>query len=132
MSREKPVRVRLLEGRRVIVRAATLDDAAGIARVHLDTWRTAERRGLEYLLTRAVATMLVAAGFDAMLVWVLATYACAKRFCEALGGQLLRDMSQIPSTGRSLSPRSGPSRISPNRSVDKSSQGDLEGARKPA
>jgi ribosomal protein S18 acetylase RimI-like enzyme len=149
----------------MIVRPAALTDAPGIARVHIDTWRTAyhglipedllaglsyerrlerwtailsqpadgrssnfvaeadgrivgfasggperdgdpvytgelyaiyvlkeyERRGLGRSLTRAVAGSLAAAGFGAMLVWVLAANDVARRFYEALGGTLLRE-----------------------------------------
>jgi ribosomal protein S18 acetylase RimI-like enzyme len=149
----------------MIVRAATRDDAAAIAHVHIETWRTAyrgivpddilaglsyerrlqrwteilgrpadrrsgnfvaaaddrvvgfvsggperdgdplykgelyaiyvlmayERRGLGRLLTHAVAAMLVEAGFDSMLVWVLSDNIAARRFYEALGGTALRE-----------------------------------------
>lgn len=53
--------------------------------------RTHERRGLGRLLTHAVAALLVEAGFDSMLVWVLSDNSAARRFYEALGGTVLRE-----------------------------------------
>ena len=54
-----------------------LDDAAGIARVHVDTWRTAYR---------GLIPDDVLAGFS-----YLAANDPARRFYEVLGGRLLRE-----------------------------------------
>ena len=90
------------------VRAATPDDVDAIARVHVETWRSAYR-GLvpdEYLAglsparradqwraflgDRGAARVLVVVRLPSMLLWVLEANVPARAFYEALGGIVVR------------------------------------------
>lgn len=51
----------------------------------------AQGKGMGRALMRATAQWLLAHGYPALLVWVLATNGPARRFYEAVGGQYVRE-----------------------------------------
>src|SRR5205809_105170 len=68
------------ETMKATIRPARVEDAAGIAKVHIDSWRTTYKGMVpdEHL-----------AGLSSMLVWVLEQNP-SRHFYEALGGQYMR------------------------------------------
>ena len=95
---------RPLEGLVVgVLRAPEWPGAAEVALVQVA--RAARRRGVGAALIRALAARLRSEGAGSLIVRVLEANEGARRFYEALGGQLAPDVRQVEESGFSFAER---------------------------